>query len=85
MALWNTKDKEDTIFNAYFRKMDKYLSHSGNSIVKRRFALLEQNGDSAAGWEACYAQGFHMVYSDKTEDLCRYIAGTYQPLQIPNS
>ena len=58
---------------------------SGNAKTTRNFDLITQYGDNAAGWETCAAQGCRMVFTNKIEDMCRYIAEKKQPQTIPNS
>lgn len=85
MTKWRLLNRDNTEFDAYYRKMNQYLMMSGNAKTKRNFDLITQYGDNAAGWETCAAQGCRMVFTNKIEDMCRYIAEKKQPQTIPNS
>ena len=85
MTKWRSLDRSDAAFDAYYTKMAKYLTLSGTAKAKRDFALVEKYGDNAGGWEKCVADGRRMVFTNKTEDMCRYIAEKKQPQTIPNS
>ena len=85
MFQWRNQNRNDADFEAYFSKMSRYLTLPGSAKAKRDFDLVEQYGDNPTGWEKSAAEGRRMVFTNKTEDMCRYIAEKKQPQPIPNS
>lgn len=85
MAKWRSFDREDAAFDSYYRRMSTYLTIPGTAKAKRDFSLITEYGDNSTGWEKSVTAGRRMVFTNKIEDMTRYIAAQKQPQTIPNT
>ena len=83
--LWYSYDQSDEEFGAVINLMKTYLSLPGHKFRVRSFDLLGTYGDDLTGWTAQFNNGAKLVFTDKTYDLCRYIAENQQPFTVPKT
>ncbi len=79
MKTWVTFDPEDTEFKETVEKVEGYLALPGHTLRRRKYDLVDQYGDTAAGWVKQYEAGYKMVFTNKIYDLCRYVAQNQAP------
>jgi hypothetical protein len=80
MNAWVDLNPNDTKCKETVDRVAGYLSLSGHGLRKRKFELIAEYGDNAAGWTQQYEAGYKMVFTDKIYDLCRYVAQNQESL-----
>lgn len=83
--LWLSYDKSDEDYGAVINLMKVYLSLPGHALRTRSFNKFLEVGDGLEAWNKQFNTGTKLVYTDKTYDLCRYIAENQQPFTVPKS